>query len=138
MKKATVHAPFDPAHRVPVQTPLLHQPEPVRANRLHHTPPVGQHLHALDLEHRPVLHHSLKMIRPRSAGGEDHAESGRARLDAPTDHESVTGFEDVENSGHPREGERADEDGRVEPGVSLVSLYRDAPVRVLVREREFD
>jgi hypothetical protein len=44
----------------------------------------------------------------------------------------------VENSGHPRKSERADENGRVEAGVTLVSLYRGAPVRVLVREREFD
>jgi len=110
----------------------------MRADRLNHASAIRQHLDALDLQHRPVLHDSLNPSRSDIPSREEHTESRRRWLDTPSDHETVPRLEDMQNRGHARECQGTNKDRRLEPSVSLVLPDRKLAFGIFVGESGFD
>lgn len=77
-------APFDTCDHVPVQGPVLDDPEPIRAIRLDNAPPVRQHLYIADLEHCPKLVEKAAVL-----WRVDHPEARGAHLQTPSQHQSI-------------------------------------------------
>ena len=85
---------LDPCDHVPVPHAPFHDSEPPRPPRLHHAPPVGQHLHVPYLQHRPVVvpraRAPVRTRRRRGPRGRDHPEARVRRVQTPPEHQSVS------------------------------------------------
>lgn len=110
----------------------------MRSDRFNHTSSVGQHLHALNLKHRSIVHHTLDTRGAGATCRQYHAESRIGTLDAAANHQSVSRLKDVQDRRHSGKRKGANEDRRVKASVPFFLFKRTAPLGIFFREDGFD
>lgn len=106
--------PLNSANHISIQTSPLQYFKAMCSPGFNHTPSIGQHLHAPNFQHRPII---IPISRIPWSGshsrGHNHPKARIRTLQAPSQHEPISRLEKVQQGWHAGERQLTDKDGRI-------------------------